>query len=52
MEDKCSVNCDDFPGDFRTIHGMKSALICSEYKEGLFEVMADSFMYRESMLFT
>ena len=51
MDDKGLVNCGDFTGDFRNIHGMISAFRFSEDKEGLFEVMSDRFMKMEVIIF-
>ena len=47
----CLVNCGDFPVYFSSIHGMRSAFICSEDDNGLFEVLADRFMVMEVILF-
>ena len=35
-------DCGGFPGDCRSIYGMRSDFICSEEKEVLFEVIADA----------
>ena len=45
------VNCGDFTGDCSSIHVMILALIFSEDKEGLFEVMSDRFMKMEVIIF-
>ena len=49
MEEKCLVDFDAFNGfsdDFSSGHFMILALGCSEYEEGLFDVMTDSFISR------
>ena len=51
IEDKCLVNCGDFPGDCRSIYGMISAFRCLEYEEGLFEVTSYRFMAMEVIVF-
>ena len=51
MEDKCLVNCGDFPGDFWTIRVIRLMFRCIEYEEGLFEVMNNILMPRWVLLF-
>ena len=51
MEEKWLVNSGYFPGDFRTIHVMILDFRCLEDKEGLLEVIADTFMSMEVILF-
>ena len=51
MEDKCLVNCGDFTGDCRSTHGIISDFRCSEDKEGLFEVIYDTFMLIEVIFY-
>ena len=51
IEDKWLVNCGDFPGDFRSFHGVRLDFICSEDKEGLFEVIDDTSISTEVVLF-
>ena len=51
IEDKLLVNCGDFSGDCSSIHGMRSDFRCSKYKEGLFEVISDTFMSMEVIIF-
>ena len=48
------VNCDaceDFSGDFRNVHLIRSADGCSEDDKSLFYVIAGISMSRESMVF-
>ena len=40
-----------FTGDFWSIHGMRLDFRCSEDEDGLFEVIADTFMAMEVILF-
>ena len=51
IEDKLLVNCGCFPGDCKNINGMRSDFICSEDKEGLLKVIADTLMSMEVILF-
>ena len=51
IEDKLLVNCGDFSGDCSIIHGMRLDFRCSEDEEGLFEVIANTFMLMEVILF-
>ena len=44
------MNCGDFPGDCRSIHGTRLDFRCLEDKEGLFEVIADTIMSIEVIL--
>ena len=52
MEEKVLVSCGGFPADFRNIHGIILAFRCSEYKEGLFEVMSYIFISSKVVIFT
>ena len=40
-----------FNGGFRSIHGMTYSFRCSEGEEGLFEVIDDTFMSMEVIIF-
>ena len=51
IEDKCLVNCGDFPCSYRSIRGMRSDFICSKDEEGLFKVISDTYMSMEVILF-
>ena len=51
IEDKCLVNCGDFLGDCRSIHGTRLGFICLEDKYGLFEVIPDTLMPMEVVPF-
>ena len=51
IEGKCLVNCGDFPGGCRGIHGMRLDFRCSEDEEVLFEVISIRFMAMEVILF-
>ena len=53
-KDKCLVSfdiCEDLSGDFRSGHLVISADCCSEYEEGLFDVIADIFASMEPIVF-
>ena len=50
-EDKWLVNCGYLPGDCRIIHGIRYDFICSEDEAGLLEVIADTFISMEVILF-
>ena len=49
--DKVLVNCGDFTGDCRSIHGIWSDFRCSEDEEYLFEVIDDTFMSMGVIIF-
>ena len=45
------VNYGDTFGDCRSMNGIISDFICSEDKEGLLEVIADTFMSMDAIIF-
>ena len=51
IENNVFVDCGNFSGDCRSIHGMRSDFRCSEDKVGLFEIIADRFMEAEVIIF-